>query len=72
MEIYETFPLLLCHDTHFYVNIGFEEDTWSGLSKTLEQEKMKLCEMPHYRLLINKFKLQLRDIGVAKIFTSHA
>lgn len=25
LEIYETFPLLLCHDGFFFINVGFEE-----------------------------------------------
>ena len=28
LEIYETFPLLLCHDGFFFINVGFEQESW--------------------------------------------
>jgi len=31
LEIYETFPLLLCHDGYFFINVGFEQDSWAQL-----------------------------------------
>lgn len=28
LEIYETFPLLLCHDGYFFINVSFEQEAW--------------------------------------------
>jgi hypothetical protein len=32
LEIYETFPILLCHDGFFFMNVGFEQKSWNDLS----------------------------------------
>lgn len=71
LEIYETFPLLLCHDGHFFINMAFEPHSFKQLSQTLAEDKMKLCEMPRYRLSIKHCQLELRQVD-PKVFTSYA
>jgi hypothetical protein len=50
LEIYETFPLLLAHDGHYFIDIAFDPSSHKQLQSLLDQDKMKLCEMPLYRL----------------------
>jgi len=62
LEIYETFPLFLAHDGYFFISLAFEQECWTSLRQYLKPEKMKLSDMPHYRLETKKIKLLLRKV----------
>lgn len=71
LEIYETFPLLLCHDGFFFINVGFEQQSWQDLQTYLSKEQMKLCDMIRYRLSFDKIKLHIRKVDSRQVFTSY-
>lgn len=54
LEIYETFPLLLVHDGHFFMSLVFTKEAWKSIRAEVEIEKMDLCDMVHHRLAIKK------------------
>ena len=62
LEIYETFPLFLCHDGYFFINCVFTKSAWEKIHAQVSDKKMKLCDMLMYRLGVSKFKLQLRKV----------
>jgi hypothetical protein len=62
LEIYETFPLFLAHDGHFFVDVVFTDECWKKVRQLVVKEKLNLSDMIHYRLLISKFQLQLRKV----------
>lgn len=73
LEIYETFPLFLAHDGHFFVSVVFTNECWTKLRELVQREKLNLSDMIHYRLLISKFQFQLRKVRQQQqIFTSYA
>lgn len=72
LEIYETFPLFLVHDGFFFLNVAFSKEAWATLKQQVSDKKMKLSDMPMYRLAIENFKLQLRKVKASQqIFTSY-
>jgi len=62
LEIYETFPLFLAHDGHFFMSIVFTKECWAKVRALVQKEKLNLSDMIHYRLLISKFQFQLRKV----------
>ena len=57
LEIYETFPLFLCHDGYFFINVVFTKPSWEKLRDQVAEKNMKLSDMLMYRLGVSKFKL---------------
>ena len=57
LEIYETFPLFLCHDGYFFINVVFTKSSWEKLRDQVAEKNMKLSDMLMYRLGVSKFKL---------------
>lgn len=61
-EIYETFPLFLVHDGHFFVNCVFSKEAWASLKKQVKENEKQLSDMTLYRLAIENYKLQTRKV----------
>jgi hypothetical protein len=57
VEIYETFPLFLCHDGHFFLQLVFTQEAWKALQEEVKIEKVDLSDMIHHRLAIGKMQL---------------
>ena len=60
------------HDGVFFINCIFSKEAWATLKAQVEEKEMKLCDMTHYRLAVENFKLQVRKVKFSQqVFTSY-